>query len=97
MKEPAVSTVPPIRREILVDADPVTAFEAFTERIGRWWPLAELSVYGASATVEFSSGQIIERSADGQSSRGNCHPVGAASRGGIHLASGRDAGPGQPR
>jgi uncharacterized protein YciI len=61
-----VSAVPPIRREILVDTDPATAFEVFTERLGQWWPLAELSVYGADATVEFTDGQIIERSADGQ-------------------------------
>jgi uncharacterized protein YciI len=60
-----VSTVPPIRREILVDTDPVTAFEVFTARIGLWWPLAELSVYGAGATVTFTDGQVIERSADG--------------------------------
>jgi len=60
-----VSTVPPIRREILVDANPATAFEVFTERLGHWWPLAELSVYGAGATVAFTDGQIIERSADG--------------------------------
>ena len=31
-----MSTIPPIRREILVDADPQTAFEIFTARIGRW-------------------------------------------------------------
>jgi uncharacterized protein YciI len=61
-----VSAVPPIRREILVDTDPATAFEVFTDRLGQWWPLAELSVYGADATVEFTDGQIIERSADGQ-------------------------------
>jgi uncharacterized protein YciI len=61
------SAVPPIRREVLVDVDPVTAFEVFTENLGRWWPLAELSVYGDSATVAFTDGQIVERSADGQS------------------------------
>ena len=63
-----MSTVPPIRREILVDADPVTAFEVFTGHLGRWWPLGELSVYGDGdgATVAFADGQIIERSADGQ-------------------------------
>ncbi len=61
--------VPPIRREVLVDADLVTAFEVFTENLGRWWPLAELSVYGDGdgATVAFTDGQIVERSADGQS------------------------------
>ena len=62
-----MSTVPPIRREILVDADPATAFEVFTGRIGRWWPVAELSVYGAGATVAFAGGQIVEHSADGDS------------------------------
>jgi uncharacterized protein YciI len=61
-----VSAVPPIRREVLVDAGQATAFEVFTERLGRWWPLAELSVYGSDATVAFTDGQIIERSADGR-------------------------------
>ena len=63
-----MSTVPPIRREILVDADLQTAFEVFTARIGRWWPLAELSVYGAGATVTFDGGQIVERAPDGGTS-----------------------------
>ena len=40
-REQPVSTVPPIRREILVDADPDTAFEVFTAGLGQWWPLAE--------------------------------------------------------
>ena len=35
---------PPIRREILVNADPQTAFEVFTARLGRWWPVADKSV-----------------------------------------------------
>ena len=60
-----MSTVPPIRREILVAADPQTAFEVFTARIARWWPLAELSVYGADASVAFEGGQIVERGPDG--------------------------------
>ena len=51
-----MSTVPPIRRQVLVDADPVTAFEVFTGRLGHWWPLAELSVYGAGATVAITDG-----------------------------------------
>jgi uncharacterized protein YciI len=61
-----VSTVPPIRREILADADPATAFEVFTARVGRWWPVAEKSVYGAGGTVAFTGGQIVESSADGR-------------------------------
>jgi uncharacterized protein YciI len=61
-----VSTVPPIRREVLVDADPTAAFEVFTAGIGRWWPVAELSVHGAGGTVAFAGGQIVEQSAAGQ-------------------------------
>jgi uncharacterized protein YndB with AHSA1/START domain/uncharacterized protein YciI len=63
-----VSAVPPIRREVLVDADPALAFEVFTARIGRWWPLEDKSVYGAGASVAFTDGQLIERSAGGDTS-----------------------------
>jgi uncharacterized protein YciI len=62
----AASTVPPIRREVLVDAGPGVAFEVFTRRIGLWWPIADKSVFGAGGTVAFAGGQIIEQSADGQ-------------------------------
>jgi hypothetical protein len=62
----AASTVPPIRREVLVDAGPAVAFEVFTTRIGLWWPIADKSVFGAGGTVAFAGGQIIEQSADGQ-------------------------------
>jgi uncharacterized protein YndB with AHSA1/START domain/uncharacterized protein YciI len=60
-----MSTVPPIRREVVVDADQVTAFDVFTAGIGRWWPVAEFSVHGAEGTVAFVDGQIVERSAEG--------------------------------
>jgi len=59
------SPLPPIRREILVDTDPATAFVVFTDRIGQWWPLEDLSVYGPGGTVGFADGQIVERSAGG--------------------------------
>ena len=62
-----MSTVPPLRREIIVDTDPATAFEVFTAQIGRWWPIAEKGVFGADAMVAFDGEQIVERSADGQS------------------------------
>jgi uncharacterized protein YciI len=61
-----VSTVPPIRREILVDADPATAFEIFTAGIGRWWPLEKLSLHGQDSTVAFTDGQIVETSPEGE-------------------------------
>ena len=57
---------PPLRREVLVEADPAAAFEIFTARLGRWWPLAAgFGVY-RDGTVAFAGGQIIERSADGR-------------------------------
>jgi uncharacterized protein YndB with AHSA1/START domain len=58
--------VPPIHREVLVDADPATAFDVFTARLGRWWPVAGHSVHGAGGTVAFAGGQIIELSAEGE-------------------------------
>jgi uncharacterized protein YciI len=58
--------LPPIRREILVDTDPVTAFAVFTERIGQWWPLNDLSVYGSGGTAGFTDGRLVERSAAGE-------------------------------
>jgi uncharacterized protein YciI len=61
-----MSAIRALRREVLVGADPATAFDVFTAAIGRWWPLAELSVHGAGATVAFIDGQIVERSADGE-------------------------------
>jgi uncharacterized protein YndB with AHSA1/START domain len=55
-----VTSVPPIRREIQVEATPAVAFGVFTDRIGRWWPLTDFSVYGARATVSFADGEIVE-------------------------------------
>jgi uncharacterized protein YndB with AHSA1/START domain len=60
------TTVPAVRREILVDAQPDGAFRVFTEQIGAWWPLATHSVYGAEATVSFEDREIVERSPAGE-------------------------------
>jgi Activator of Hsp90 ATPase homolog 1-like protein len=60
-----MTTLAPVHREILVDADPTAAFEVFTAGIDRWWPLDKLSVYGDGASVAFFDGEILERSADG--------------------------------
>jgi uncharacterized protein YciI/uncharacterized protein YndB with AHSA1/START domain len=51
---------PPLRRELVVDADPGLAFAVFTERIGSWWPLGSFGVYGAQASVAFRDGEIVE-------------------------------------
>ena len=61
-----MSTVPPIRREILVDADPAVAFEVFTAGIGQWWPVEEHSVHGKGGAVAFEDGRLVERSANGE-------------------------------
>ena len=61
-----MNTVPPIRREVLVDAGPETAFDVFTAGIGRWWPVAGHSVHGAGGTVAFTGGQLVEQAATGQ-------------------------------
>ena len=62
-----VTALPPLRREILVDAAPAVAFAVFTEQIGRWWPLGDHSVYGEEATVAFDrpdvGGRIVESKA----------------------------------
>jgi uncharacterized protein YciI len=58
-------TVPPIRRELHVAADPAAAFEVFTAGIGRWWPVASHSVHGAGGTVAFEDGQLVEHGPDG--------------------------------
>src|SRR6201995_5491604 len=75
-EEPSVSTVPPVRREILVDAGPATAFEVFTDDIGRWWPVEDFSVYGAGGTVTLADQEIVERSAAGHSALWGTIPRG---------------------
>jgi uncharacterized protein YndB with AHSA1/START domain/uncharacterized protein YciI len=53
-------SLPPIRRQVVVPAGAEVAFEVFTARIGRWWPVASHSVYGDS-TVAFEDGRVVER------------------------------------
>ena len=57
----------PIRREIIVDANPDRAFEVFTGQIGHWWPVGDLSVFGAESSVAFEGKNIVERAGDGRS------------------------------
>ncbi len=61
------STLPPIRRHLVVDAAPEHAYRVFTDGIGTWWPLARFSVYETGNTVAFEGEQIVERSVDGAS------------------------------
>lgn len=55
-----MTELPPVRREILVPADPQTAYRVFTEDIGSWWPLDGFSVYGERASVSFVGDRIVE-------------------------------------
>jgi uncharacterized protein YndB with AHSA1/START domain/uncharacterized protein YciI len=63
-----MTALPPIRREVLVEAPPGRAFEVFTARIGDWWPLASHSVFGEGGSVSFCDGELVERSAAGETS-----------------------------
>jgi uncharacterized protein YndB with AHSA1/START domain len=52
----------PVRREVIVPADPTLAFRVFTDRIGTWWPIAELSVHGDGSSVSFVGDTLVETS-----------------------------------
>lgn len=58
----------PIRRQVVVPGSTAAAFEVFTTEIGLWWPLVELSVYGAGATVSFRDGRLVEQAPNGAES-----------------------------
>lgn len=59
----------PVVKRVSVPGDPATAFRAFTEEMGEWWPLATHSVGGEQATgVHFGAAvgePIVELLADG--------------------------------
>jgi uncharacterized protein YndB with AHSA1/START domain len=59
-------TTEAITKQIRVDANPETAFDVFTGRIGDWWPLEHYSVFGREATVAFEGDRIVERSPNGE-------------------------------
>ncbi|HET7277357.1 MAG TPA: hypothetical protein VFJ22_04705 [Dermatophilaceae bacterium] len=42
-----------VRHEVVVGLDQESAFELFTAHIGRWWPMATHSVFGAGGSVAF--------------------------------------------
>ncbi|MBV9820790.1 MAG: SRPBCC domain-containing protein [Actinobacteria bacterium] len=52
----------PVRREVVVDAPPATAYALFTAHVGAWWPLANHSVFGSGGTVAFEGDELVERS-----------------------------------
>jgi uncharacterized protein YndB with AHSA1/START domain/uncharacterized protein YciI len=60
-----MSTLPPLRRQIVVPAGPDVAFDVFTAQIGTWWPVDRHSVHGAKSTAEFRDGRLVETGPDG--------------------------------
>ncbi len=66
--EPAPRVVPTqvahpqvVHKEVDVPLAPARAFAAFTEDIGRWWPMATHSVHGERASVAFEGDRLLER------------------------------------
>ena len=66
------ATLPPVVKQVVVNAAPARAFARFTSEIGTWWPLGSHSVFeGDADTVVFEGregGHIVERSRDGRES-----------------------------
>lgn len=60
--------LPPIRRQVLVEAGPELAFDVFTAEIGSWWPVGTgFSVYGEGSGVAFRNGRLVDTGAgDGE-------------------------------
>jgi uncharacterized protein YndB with AHSA1/START domain/uncharacterized protein YciI len=61
---PGAETVPPLQREVMISANPETAFALFTAHIDRWWPVARHSVFGGDAMVAFEGDALVERLGD---------------------------------
>ena len=68
----AIIVPAPIRRSVVVNADPATAFRIFTARMGAWWPKSHSvnpQTTQADVVVEPKvGGRWFERGADGSES-----------------------------
>lgn len=62
--EPTNDSVPPVVVRVTVAEAPEEAFLGWAEHIRLWWPVADFSVTGAEAIVDFESGELIEISED---------------------------------
>lgn len=58
--------LPPIEITRTVAAEPEQAFLGWTEHIHLWWPMAEYSVSGEDALIDFEGGELVETSAGDQ-------------------------------
>ncbi|GAA3517595.1 hypothetical protein GCM10022234_11240 [Aeromicrobium panaciterrae] len=61
-------TIAPVVRNVVVSASPDAAYQAWTERIGEWWPLGRHSVYKGDNSVALVDGEIVETSSSGETS-----------------------------
>jgi hypothetical protein len=59
-------SVPPLRRQVLVVADPATAYRVFVHDIGARWPIASHGCFGAEATIAFDGERFVETAPDGR-------------------------------
>jgi hypothetical protein len=60
-----MTTIAPVRREVLVSATPLHAFNVWTQQLDAWWPFATHSVHGSESTAAFVDGVLIETATDG--------------------------------
>ena len=60
-------TTEAVRKSVLVDADPETAFRVFTDQIQTWWPLGTHGIFGDEAEgLAFKDGKLVEGAKDGR-------------------------------
>jgi uncharacterized protein YndB with AHSA1/START domain len=60
-------TTEAVRKSVLVDADPETAFRVFTDKIQTWWPLGTHGIFGDDAEeLAFREGKLVEVAKDGR-------------------------------
>jgi uncharacterized protein YciI len=53
-------SLPALNRQVVVPVPAQEAFDAFTGRIGEWWPVARFSVHGAGGSASFRDGVLVE-------------------------------------
>lgn len=59
-------SLPPIRRQVVVNTDPDVAYRAWLDEIGSWWPLERHAVFDPPTTVAFVGDRIVETSGTGE-------------------------------
>lgn len=59
-------SLPPIRRQIVVNADAAAAYRAWVDEIGSWWPLQRHAVFDPPTTVAIVDDRIVETSGAGE-------------------------------